>query len=175
VKPFKIALFALLAANAVYFVLSESPSKAIDSCAWLTLLALFEAETSFARHVAGEPRQRAIRVARLFAGAGVVAATIGYVFEDNVLDAANSVLWILVVVLLESELRFGAFWREHPRTVKVVAAILYGGLAVIVLLWAAQGLWFDAYDALLWLVAFVALELAVTRRRQSREPTAASH
>ena len=158
------ALFLLLIANAVYFVLSESASKAVDSCAWLTLLALFEAETSFGRLVAGANRQRIVRAARLVAGAGVVAATIGYVFEDNVLDAANSVLWMLVVALLEVQFRAPAFTARHPRTLRLIAAGIYGSLGVLVLLWARQGLWFDAYDAVLWLTAFVAIELAVTRR-----------
>lgn len=158
------ALFLLLVANTVYFVLSGSASKAVDSCAWLTLLALFEAETSFSRLVAGANRQRVVRTTRLFAAAGVVAATIGYVFEDNVLDAANSVLWMLVVALLEVQFRARAFSARHARTLRLVAAGIYGSLGVLVLLWVMQGLWFDAYDAVLWLTAFVAIELAVTRR-----------
>jgi hypothetical protein len=164
VSAFRIGIFLLLGANALYFVMSGSASKAVDSCAWLTLLALFEAETSFGRHLAAARRQRVVRAARLIAAAGVVAATIGYVFEDNVLDAANSVLWILVVVLLEAQLRAPALVARHRRAVNVVAAALYGGLGVLVVLWAAQGLWFDAYDAVIWLVAFATIELAVTRR-----------
>ena len=168
VSALKAALFLLLIANAVYFVLSGSASKAVDSCAWLALLALFEAEAAFARHFSGAHRQRVVRAARLAAAAGVVAATIGYVFEDNVLDAANSVLWILVVALLEVQFRAPAFTARHALTVSVIAVGIYGGLGVLVLLWAMQGLWFDAYDAVLWLIAFVAIELAATRRAVGR-------
>jgi hypothetical protein len=163
VSALRIAIFVLLGANALYFAMSDSASKAVDSCAWLTLLALFEAETSFGRYLAGTHRQRAVRAARLIAAAGVVAATIGYVFEDNVLDAANSVVWIFVVVLLEAQFRAPAFAARHRQAVNVVAATLYGGLGLLVIIWAAQGLWFDAYDAVLWLVAFATIELAVQR------------
>lgn len=34
-------IFLLLAANAVWFALGPSLSKALDACAWLVLLALF--------------------------------------------------------------------------------------------------------------------------------------
>lgn len=155
------ALFLLLCANAVYFVLSGSASKAMDSCAWLALLALLQVETRFGRHLHSVSRRRALRAARLFAAAGVVAATIGYVFEDNALDAANSVLWMLVVAMLEVQLRFPALAQRRGRILGALAVVLYAGLGVLVALWAAQGLWFDAYDAALWLVAFVTIELAV--------------
>jgi hypothetical protein len=163
-SAFRIGLFLLLAANALYFVMSGSASKAVDSCAWLALLALFEAETGFRGRLAAARRQRGVRAARLIAAAGVVSATIGYVFEDNRLDAANSVLWILVVVVLEAQFRAPAFAARHRWAVNGVAATLYGGLGLLVIVWAAHGLWFDAYDAILWLVAFATIELAVARR-----------
>ncbi len=43
------------------------------------------------------------------------------------------------------------------------AALLYGGLAVMVGAWAWHGEWFDAYDALLWLIAFLVIEMDVLR------------
>ena len=154
----KALLFALLAANTVYFAVAGTPSKAIDATAWLTLLALFQAEALFGRHLATRGRRFALRVARLLAAAGVFAATIGYVFEDNVLDAVNCVLWIAVVVLLEVELRFPRRVGAHRRAFDAVAAEVYGGLGVLVILWAYAGMWIDAYDAVLWLTAFVLLE-----------------
>ena len=162
-KIFKPVLFALIAANTVYFAASGSASKFVDSAAWLVLLALFEAETSFAMHLAGRRGRRTVRALRLVAGAGVFAAIVGYVFEENVLDAVNSVLWIAVVVLLETELRFPGLVQRARLEFTALAVALYGALAVLVVLWTLRGDWIDAYDAALWLTAFVMLEMAVSK------------
>jgi hypothetical protein len=158
---FKAALFALLAANAAYFALAGTASKALDACAWLLLLVLFEAETRFAAGLARGQRRFALRVTRLAAAAGVIAATIGYFFEDNALDAANSLLWIAMVVLLELEVRRPDLAQRARRTFSAIALSLYAGLALVVFIWAWRGDWFDAYDALLWLFAFATLELGI--------------
>ena len=48
-------------------------------------------------------------------------------------------------------------------------AVLYTALAALVLAWAWRGEWFDAYDALLWLIAFATIEINILRniRRES--------
>jgi hypothetical protein len=161
VSATKAALFVLLLANTLYFALAGTTSEAIDAAAWLVLLALFMAETTFGYRFTTRRSELAVRATRLLAGAGVMAATIGYVFEDDVLDAANAVLWILVVILLEVELRWPALVERKRLAVKLVTFALYGGLALLVVLWAAAGMWFDAYDALLWLLAFATIELDV--------------
>jgi hypothetical protein len=163
VSAFKAVLFALLAANAVWFALGPSPSKAIDACAWLVLLALFVAETDFGHLLEAGRSRMLVRAARLVAGIGVVAATIGYVFEDNLLDTVNCVVWIAVVILLETELRFPALAARASDAFRVTALALYGSLGVLVILWAVQGMWIDAYDAVLWLIAFGTIELKVSR------------
>ena len=173
-SPFKAALFVLLAANAVWFALGESPSKAIDASAWLVLLALFVAEADFGHHLAGGRSRSMVRVARVVAGTAVIAAMIGYVFEDNALDAVNSTVWIAVVIVLEIELRFPAPAERRRRALSAIALVLYGSLGVFVVLWAIQGMWMDAYDAVLWLIAFAALELKLARRRTARAPGGAA-
>src|SRR5829696_6685038 len=107
----KAVLYVLLTTDAVYFALAGTHSKAIDAAAWLLLLGLYEVGLS-SRAARMRPTQRAVlSAARVAAGAGVIAATAGYVFENNVLDALNSALWIAVVILLEIEVR-------SPRTVE---------------------------------------------------------
>ena len=162
---FKGLLFALLAANTAYFAIAGTPTKAVDAAAWLTLLALFQVETLFGSRLATPRRRLTLRAARLLAGAGVFAATIGYVFEDNALDATNSALWIAVVVLLELELTFPEAAARHRYAFGVTAAALYGGLGVLVLLWALRGMWIDTYDAALWLTAFATIELDILKKR----------
>jgi len=162
---FKPVLYVLLAGNAVYFSVAGTLSKAIDACAWLALLALYEAELRSWTTWISARRRNALRAARLAAGAGVIAATVGYVFENNALDALNSALWIAVVILLEIEVRWPQV-VEHSRVVfSAIAVALYGSLAGLVLAWASRSEWMDAYDALLWLVAFATIELNVLAKK----------
>jgi hypothetical protein len=172
VTALKVALFILLALNTVYFAVAETASKALDSAAWFTLLVLFGAETSFAATMAHRHAKRAVRAVRLVAVAAVVAAALGYLFEDNLLDAVNATLWILVVILLEVELRWPAAVARYRVAFKASAVALYGGLALLVLIWAAMAMWVDAYDAVLWLLAFGLIELDVTKRYTTTEAIA---
>jgi hypothetical protein len=111
-----------------------------------------------------------LRTLRLTAGAGVVAATLWYVFENDILDALNSTLWIAVVVLLEIQVRYRDRAQRARLAFSIVAAGLYGALALLVVIWASRNQWFDAYDALLWLVAFAAIELDVTGKTSMDAP-----
>ena len=153
-RAWKPLLLALLAFNTVYYAVAGTTSKAVDAAAWLVLLVLFELDAK----VTSAGAKSALRIARLAAAAGVFAATIGYVFDDNMLDAVNSALWIAVVVLLEIELRKPALVAKERRVFTTIACALYGGLALLVLTWTWRREYFDAYDALLWLIAFATLE-----------------
>jgi len=52
------------------------------------------------------------------------------------------------------------------------ATTLYAGLGALVLVWAWRGEWFDAYDALLWLIAFVTIEIDVLQISRAQHPGA---
>ena len=171
---YKAALVALLAANTAYFALFTTTSKALDAAAWLVLLLLFQLETAFGKRLEGSRGRMVLRAARLFAAVGVLAAMAAYIFEDNVLDALNTILWIGVVALLEVEVRFPAFTTQRRRTFLAVAGVLYSGLAALVLAWALRQEWFDAYDALLWLVAFATIELDLMRENAKQTRVAVS-
>jgi len=160
---FKATVFALLAANTIAFGLTGTFSEALDSAAWLALLALFRLETGFGERVLAGAGKTAVHWARVAAAAAVVTAAIGYAREHEWLDAANSALWIAVVVLLEIEVRHPAAVATRRAGFASIAAALYAALATLVLVWFWQGEWFSGYDALLWLIAFVTLELDVLR------------
>ena len=155
-RAWKPLLLALLAFNTVYYAVAGTTSKAVDAAAWLVLLVLFELEARLASVGAGV--KSALRIARLMAAAGVFAATAGYLFEENALDAINSALWIAAVVLLEIEFRKPALVARRRRVFAALAFTVYGGLALLVAVWAWRREYFDAYDALLWLVAFATIE-----------------
>ncbi len=167
---FRIAVFALLACNTGYYIYAGTLSKGLDAAAWLVLLVLFTLETGFAGYVNGTRIAFAMRTLRLAAGAGVCAAGIGYIIERDALDAINTSLWIAVVVLLELEVRRPQRIARHHLWFTAVAVMLYAGLALLVLVWAWRGEWFDAYDALLWLIAFATIEMDVLKMSAAKPP-----
>lgn len=160
---FKAVLFALLACNTAIFFFAGTLSEALDAAAWLTLFALFELETGYGGRFLRGRAQAVIRVVRLAAAAAVIAAAIGYIVEGDTLDTLNSGLWIAVVMLLELEVRYPDFIARHHSGFTAAATALYCGLGALILVWAWQGAWFDAYDALLWLIAFMAIEINIMR------------
>jgi hypothetical protein len=104
-----------------------------------------------------------IPAVRLTAAAAVAVAAIAFAAENSWLDVANSVLWIAVVALLESEVRWPHLVVLYERVFVTTAALLYGGLGLLVLAWAWRDEWLDAYDALLWILAFAFIELDMLR------------
>ena len=158
---FKAALFVLLALNAGIFLRSGTLSEGLDAIAWLTLLALFELETGFGHVLRAGPAVAVVHGVRLAALAAVGAAAAGFLYDYEWLDAANSGLWIAVVALLELEVRRPAAVAAHRARLMAALVTLYSGLGALVLVWLWRGEWFEAYDAALWLVAFVMIEVNV--------------
>jgi hypothetical protein len=158
---FKGAIFALLVLNTGTYLVSGTFSEGIDSIAWLALLALFELETGSGRPLPTRATIAAVHGIRLAALAAVGVAAAGFLYNEEWLDSANSLLWIAVVVLLEWGVRRPAALAAHRVWYTGAAAVLYAGLGALVFAWLWQGEWFAAYDAALWLVAFLTIELNV--------------
>jgi hypothetical protein len=162
----KAALFVLLAVNAALYAARGTAFEALDSLAWLLLLALFALETGRPRLA---DRARAlVRALRLAAAAAIAAAALGYAREGEALDAANSALWIAVVIVLELKVRLARAAARGRAAFAALAGSLYLGLAALAAVRFARGEWFDGYDAALWLLAFAAIELDVLRLAASR-------
>ena len=160
-RHLRIALFGLLAADTCYYLYTGALAKTLDAAAWLLLLALFALETGFAQRVRSVRVARVLSTLRLTAAIGVCVAGVAYLIAHNTLDTINTLLWIAVVVMLECEVRWPRAVARFRRMFVTSTAALYGGLAVLVLMWAWRGEWFDAYDALLWLIAFATIEMDV--------------
>jgi hypothetical protein len=80
------------------------------------------------------------------------------------LDVVNAGTWILIVVMLEVDVRLQSKhlhalrWQSMSRVVK---SFFYGVLFVAATLWGLAGTWLDFIDAALWLFAFFCIELNV--------------
>jgi len=172
----KWIIYALLAGDVVLYSLYGRLTELIDTAAWLVLLMLFEWETG------GWPlRARWVPVlhgVRLLASAAVVVAVVGYALERVWLDFFNEMTWLGVVALLELEVRLPPDAVRLHRMRRTIAAVLYVALVGFLLNWAVMGFgdenphaaWLDTWDALLWLVAFVVIEMNVFGGRDAGRP-----
>ncbi len=79
-------------------------------------------------------------------------------------DVFNSAAWILVVIVLEVEVRLqlrGALSAQVMRVNKWVKLVLYATLFLAAAYWGYAGDFLDFWDASLWLFAFIFIELNV--------------
>lgn len=87
-------------------------------------------------------------------------------------DVFNASLWLLIVVMLEADV-----WMQlreiQSRAYEIASGaskvILYSGLLVAALFWGWAGAFIDFWDAFLWLVAFVFIEMNVITWREEIE------
>jgi hypothetical protein len=85
-------------------------------------------------------------------------------YQLGLVDVINSATWILVVVLLEIEVRlqlWGGVPRRFQRPLTGIKVVLYLTLAIAAVYWGFEGEFLDFWDAALWLFAFVFIELNV--------------
>ncbi len=94
-----------------------------------------------------------------------------------IVDVVNAGVWLLVVLLLEIDVRLQEKDRFEGIAFYLSTAakfILYSILALAVVAWMVTGDFVDWWDAFLWLVAFVFIELNVVEwRHESHEEAAA--
>ena len=85
-------------------------------------------------------------------------------------DVINSAAWILVVILLEIEVRVLTRWGGASMPLSHVATfakvVLYATLVAAAIYWGFKGDFLDFWDAALWLFAFVFIELNVFEWQQ---------
>ena len=102
----------------------------------------------------------------------VLASPAGFLEAQRLalVDVMNAGAWILVVVVLEAELRLmtreGGVSRPVALTALAVKCLLYATLVVAAVYWGVKGDFLDFWDAALWLFAFVFIELNVFEWQQ---------
>jgi hypothetical protein len=92
-------------------------------------------------------------------------------------DVINAAVWILVVLVLEIDVRlqerklFEGFALYASTLAKFM---LYTALLLAAIYWGVKGDFVDFWDAFLWLVAFVFIEMNMFEWRLEEQETAAS-
>ncbi len=84
-------------------------------------------------------------------------------------DVINSGVWILVVLVLEIDVRLqerGYFEGTILRASNTAKFVLYSILFLAAVYWGVKGDFVDFWDAFLWLVAFFFIEMNVVEWRQ---------
>lgn len=92
-------------------------------------------------------------------------------------DVINSVVWILVVLVLEMDVRLQEKDKLEGRILTISTAlkyVLYSILFLAAVYWGMKGDFVDFWDAFLWLVAFFFIEMNVVEwRHEEAEEKAA--
>jgi len=91
-------------------------------------------------------------------------------------DVLNAGVWLLVVLILEIDVWLQDRDRLEGAALRVsnaFKAVLYSSLLVAAIFWGVKGDFVDFWDAFLWLVAFVFIELNVFEWRQEVNESAA--
>jgi len=93
-------------------------------------------------------------------------------------DVINAGVWLLVVLVLEIDVRL----QEHNRleglvlhASNAVKFVLYAILFIAAVYWGVKGDFVDFWDAFLWLAAFVFIELNVFEWRQEEHAAATTY
>lgn len=168
---FKYAVFALLAFNIVLFLLHATLHEAVDSLGWVVLLGTFEYETtSLHQEYASRIEKYGLWAAQTIGyGLATYAASI-YFREGEWLDFANAVTWLLVCAALAYDVYVpGTYGGIEWRIRNGFKFLLYALLLGYAIAWGYMGITgedglvglLDFYDAALWIVCFVVVELNV--------------
>jgi hypothetical protein len=92
-------------------------------------------------------------------------------------DVINSAVWLLIVLVLEIDVRLQEHNRLEGRALTASSSakfVLYSLLLLAAIYWGFKGDFVDFWDAFLWLVAFVFIELNIFEWRQEEQEVLAS-
>ncbi|MDZ7643479.1 MAG: hypothetical protein U5K76_04140 [Woeseiaceae bacterium] len=112
-----------------------------------------------------------------FAGLDALVDVAGYreIVRLAWVDVINSGVWLGVVALLEVDVQLQSRDRLHGLVLKVSNAakyVLYSILFLAAVYWGVKGDFVDFWDAFLWLVAFVFIEMNVIEWQHEDEQAA---
>jgi hypothetical protein len=173
-------VFGLLAGNILLFLVYGGLHEALDSLGWMILLGVFEYETTSLHEAYSSPVEKYVLLALQSLGYGLtIFATYRYFEEREWIDFANALTWLLVCGALAYDVYApGEYGGLEWRLRNAFKALLYTILFGLAVLWGYIGLTgegtlaglLDFYDATLWIVCFVVVELNVFAHETADEP-----
>lgn len=164
----KLLILVLLTINALIYAVVDTVTTAFDAATWLILLVIYELESSGRKLPLPEPMLEKIRTGLI---AVIILVFFSYWHDSEWLDVSNSLLWFALIAIMELEVRRQVMVLRNANLFWMLTIAVFAGLIVMAGLWFWQKAWLDAYDALLWIVAFGMIEvdlLHFLKRRQSR-------
>ncbi|MBT8078248.1 MAG: hypothetical protein KJO31_06705 [Gammaproteobacteria bacterium] len=155
------------------FLLGAAPAEVSNLCAlpvgdWVYAIDLDE----YSRIDAGNCQSFSTAGSFLqFAGMTALVDAAGYtdILRLAWVDVINSGVWLLVVLVLEIDVRLQERNRLNGTALHLSNGskyILYSLLLLAAVYWGFKGDFVDFWDAFLWLLAFVAIEMNVFEWRQ---------
>jgi hypothetical protein len=87
-------------------------------------------------------------------------------------DVINAATWLLVVFVLEMDVRLqvrGLLEGRINQVSKYIKFVLYSILAGAAIYWGVTGSFLDFWDAFLWLAAFIFIEMNVVEWQEETE------
>jgi hypothetical protein len=155
---FETALYSLVALNVFIYVAWGTVSQGIDSIGWFLLLTLFRLETANLPSLQAPWVKTAMHSVRFLCALLIVWACIGFWMNGEVLSGINSLFWIGLVIAIELLLRWESKTLAQAKMIHSGLIFVFGGLIVFALMWTFQAKWVEAYDAFLWILAFITIE-----------------
>lgn len=162
---FKLAVVVLIALNVVIYAMVDTMTSAVDGLSWLALLVLYELEANKAIALADNTLHRI----RYILIAIIALVFFSYVQDSEWLDVVNSVLWFVLIALLELEVRRPDKVLSNRQGYWLATVTVFAGLILMVVAWAWQSAWLDVYDAALWIVAFASIEVDIFQLLQRKQ------
>lgn len=156
---FKLVILALLSLNVFIYAAVDTLTSTFDALAWLGLLVMFELETLSGAPLSNQHLHR-IRNGLI---ALIILVFFSYLQDHQWLDVVNALLWFVLIALLEVEVRLPHWVAQYRQAFWITTVAVFVLLLGMVVIWLAQSAWLDAYDAALWMVAFVVIEVDIFR------------
>jgi hypothetical protein len=160
---FKYTIYTLLAINIYLFAINGTFTETIDTAAWVVILALFEWETiSLKEQYSGWGEKITLTLLTLIGYGVIFYSSYSYFQESEWLDLANSITWILVILVLQYDVYFPGHYDHSEWTIRnIIKIALYVALFVFAITWGIQGEVLDFYDSFLWILSFFVIEMNV--------------
>lgn len=165
----KLLILSLLTLNAVIYAVVDTLTTAVDAGTWLILLVIYELEANSNNLPFSESVMEYIRNGLI---AVIVLVFFSYWHDSEWVDVSNSLLWFALIAVMELEVRRPAVVMNHANLFWMLTILIFTGLIAMAGIWLWQRAWLDAYDAVLWIVAFAWIEVDIFHFLKRKQPRA---